>query len=166
LRKSTRYETRSYYRHKDPPQQPLPGQPARYRAGTVQFEEFQQQRVDVTGRRLGFDPTAATADAEWVKHRLARVQASLPNGYCGRPPQQHCPHPNACLSCPDFQTTPQFLPIHRRHRDDTLELIAVAERDGRTRQADNHRQVRDNLEQIIGALEAIKEDKDDRGGQG
>ena len=39
---------------------------------------------------------------------------SLPNGYCGRPPQQDCPHPNACLTCPDFQTTPEFLDIHRR----------------------------------------------------
>lgn len=120
------------------------------------FEEFQQQRVDITGRQLGFDPAAATADAEWVKHRLARVQASLPNGYCGRPPQQSCPHPNACLTCPDFQTTPQFLPIHRRQRGDTLELISLPERSGRTRQADNHRQVRDNLDQIIGALEAIE----------
>jgi hypothetical protein len=23
---------------------------------------------------------------------------TLPNGYCGRPPQQDCPHPNACLA--------------------------------------------------------------------
>ncbi len=125
-----------------------------------EFEQYQQQRVDVTGRRLEFDPSATTADAEWVKHRLARVQASLPNGYCGRP-LQNCPHPNACLTCPDFQTTPQFLAIHRRQRDDTLELIALAEGAGRTRQADNHRHVRDNLEQIIGALEAIKENDDD-----
>jgi hypothetical protein len=34
-----------------------------------------------------------TADAEFTKHNLSRMQASLPNGYCGRPPQQACPHP-------------------------------------------------------------------------
>ena len=31
-----------------------------------------------------------------------------------RPAQQDRPHPNACLTCPDFQTTPEFLQIHRR----------------------------------------------------
>jgi hypothetical protein len=59
------------------------------------FDDYQQRRVDVHGHRLDFDPDAAAADAEWVKHNLARVAASLPNGYCGRPPQQDCPHPNA-----------------------------------------------------------------------
>ena len=84
------------------------------------------------------------------------MQASLPNGYCGRPPQQDCPHPNACLTCPDFQTTPTFLPIHRRQRDATLELIDLATQRGNTRLAANHRQVADNLDQVITALEAIQ----------
>lgn len=61
------------------------------------FEEYCQQRVNVAGERIVYDPAAVTADAEWTKHNMARVQASLPNGYCGRPPQQDCPHPNACL---------------------------------------------------------------------
>lgn len=120
------------------------------------FDDYQQRRVDVHGHPLTFDPDAPSADAEWIKHNLARVQASLPNGYCGRPPQQDCPHPNACLTCPDFQTTPTFLPIHRRQRDDTLELIELAEQRGSTRLAANHRQVAANLERVIGALEAIE----------
>jgi len=91
------------------------------------------------------------------RHNLARVQANLPNGYCGRPPQQDCPHPNACLTCPDFQTTPTFLPIHRRQRGDTLELIELAEQRGNTRLATNHRQVLDNLDNVITALENIDE---------
>ena len=90
------------------------------------FDDYQRRRVDIHGARLDFDPNAPAAEAEWVKHNLARVAASLPNGYCGRPPQQDCPHPNACLTCPDFQTTPQFLPLHRRQRDDTLVLLAAA----------------------------------------
>ncbi len=73
------------------------------------FEEFCRQRVNTAGEHLDFEPDALTADAEWVKHNLSRVRDSLPNGYCGRPPQQDCPHPNACLTCPDFQTTPEFL---------------------------------------------------------
>ena len=74
-------------------------------------------------------------------------------------PQQDCPHPNACLTCPDFQTTPQFLPIHRRQRDGSLELLTAAEQAGNTRLADNHRdnhrQVATNLERTIDTLEAI-----------
>jgi integrase len=125
------------------------------------FDDFQRRRVDISGRRLGFDPDAPAADAEWVKHNLSRVAASLPNGYCGRPPQQDCPHPNACLTCPDFQTTPQFLPLHRRQHDDTLELLTAAEQAGNTRLAANHRQVADNLGQVIAALEQIDQEPPD-----
>lgn len=123
------------------------------------FDDYQRRRVDITGSRLDFDPEAPTADAEWVKHNLARVQASLPNGYCGRPPQQDCPHPNACLTCPDFQTTPQFLAVHRRQRDENRALLTAAEHNGRTRLVANHRQVEANLERIIRALETIDNDE-------
>ena len=119
------------------------------------FDEFCELRVKLTGERIVYDRTAETADAEWTKHNMTRVQASLPNGYCGRPPQQDCPHPNACLTCPDFQTTPAFLDIHRRQRDETRTLIATAENDGRFRLAANHRQVYDNLDQLIDTLEAL-----------
>lgn len=122
------------------------------------FDDYQRRRVDIHGDRLEFDPDAPAADAEWVKHNLARVAASLPNGYCGRPPQQDCPHPNACLTCPDFQTTPQFLSLHRRQRDDTLELVDVAEQAGKTRLAANHRHVADNLQRVIVALETIDQE--------
>ncbi len=119
------------------------------------FDEYCRQRVNLHGERILYDPAGVTADAEWTKHNMSRVQASLPNGYCGRPPQQDCPHPNACLTCPDFQTTPTFLDIHRRQRDETRMLIATAEADGRFRLAANHRHVHDNLNQLIDALEAI-----------
>jgi hypothetical protein len=78
------------------------------------FDNYQRQRVNIAGETIGYDPDAPTAAAEWVKHNLSRIRDSLPNGYCGRPPQQDCPHPNACLTCPDFQTTPEFLGTHRR----------------------------------------------------
>jgi len=119
------------------------------------FDDYCQQRVNLAGEHITYDPGALTAEAEWTKHNMARVQASLPNGYCGRPPQQHCPHPNACLTCPDFQTTPAFVDIHRRQRDQTRQLVATAEADGRFRLADNHRQVHDNLDRLIAALEDI-----------
>lgn len=125
------------------------------------FDAYSQTRVDITGRRLGFDPEAPTADAELVKHNLARVQASLPNGYCGRPPQQDCPQPNACLTCPDFQTTPEFLSVHRDQAARNLILIATADADGQFRLAANHRKVQDSLERIIPALQALTPPSDE-----
>ena len=89
----------------------------------AEFERYCQTRVDVEGQLLGFDPDAVTADAEWVKHRLSRAADTLPNGYCGRPPQQDCPHPNACLTCPDFQTTAEFLPVHHQQAELTRDLL-------------------------------------------
>jgi hypothetical protein len=128
----------------------------------AEFERYCQTRVDVEGRRLGFDPTAVTADAEWVKHRLARAADTLPNGYCGRPPQQDCPHPNACLTCPDFQTTAEFLPVHRQQAELTRELLSAAEAAGRQRQADNHRKVLISLDKIVTSLEALRPDEDNQ----
>jgi hypothetical protein len=121
-------------------------------------DRYQSQRVNITGQRIGYDPGAPTASAEWVKHNLNRVRDSLPNGYCGRPAQQDCPHPNACLTCPDFQTTPVFLQIHRRQAETNQRLIAQADAKGQTRLADNLRRVQASLDRIIPALEALDKD--------
>ena len=124
------------------------------------FDHYQRQRVNIAGQTPGYDPDAPTAAAEWVKHNLSRIRDSLPNGYCGRPPQQDCPHPNACLTCPDFQTTPEFPGTHRRQALTNLQLITRAEANGQTRLAANLRQVQGNLERIIPALEAIPADEE------
>jgi hypothetical protein len=71
-------------------------------------------------------------------------------------PQQDCPHPNACLTCPDFQTTPEFLDIHRRQSAASLRLIANADANGHSRIAGNLRQVQANLDKIIPALETLR----------
>ena len=111
----------------------------------------------------GYDPDALTADAEWVKHNISRIRDSLPNGYCGRPAQQDCPHPNACLTCPDFQTTPEFLDIHRRQADTNRKLIARADPlngQFRLRREPPLRQVQASAwsTRIIPALDALPED--------
>jgi integrase len=119
------------------------------------FDRYQQQRVNTAGEFLPFDPDGPTASAEWVKHNLSRVRDSLPNGYCGRPPQQECPHPNACLTCPDFQTTPEFLDVHRQQAGANRILIAQADAGGRFRLAANLRQVQVSLDRIVPALETL-----------
>jgi hypothetical protein len=128
---------------------------ARLHDATVrrEFEAFCATRVDADGRPLPYAVTAPTSEAEWVKHHLSRIQASLPNGFCGRPPKQGCPHPNACLTCPDFQTSVQFLPVHRAQADETRTLLRAAEQSARARLAENHRAVLGHLEAIIDTLE-------------
>jgi hypothetical protein len=123
------------------------------------FDRYQQQRVNISGEKIDYDPDAPTASAEWVKHNMNRVRDSLPNGFCGRPAQQDCPHPNACLTCPDFRTTPEFLEIHRRQAVTNRRLIAQADAKGHLRLAENLRQVQANLEQIIPALETLADDR-------
>ena len=122
------------------------------------FDRYQAQRVNISGQRIGYDPDAPTTSAEWVKHNLNRVRDSLPNGYCARPAQQDCPHPNACLTCPDFQTTPVFLEIHRRQAAANRTLIAQADANGQQRLAENLRRVQANLDRIIPALQALNSD--------
>ena len=124
------------------------------------FDRYQSQRVNIAGERVGYDADSPTASAEWVKQNLNRVRDSLPNGYCARPAQQECPHPNACLTCPDFQTTPEFLEAHRRQAATNRRLIAQADARGQFRLAENLHHVQANLERIIPALERI----DDRVG--
>ena len=144
----------------------MTGHYARVHDSTIReaFDRYQQQRVNTAGDLLGYDPDAPTATAEWVKHNLSRVRDSLPNGNCGRPPQQDCPHPNACLTCPDFQTTPEFLDVHRRQGTTNRRLIARADSNGQFRLAANLRQVQDSLERIIPALEALDDtDRHDDG---
>ena len=135
---------------------PLRQGPRRHHPGGVR--PLPAQRVDISGEPIGYHPDAATASAEWVKHNLNRVRDSLPNGYCGRPAQQDCPHPNACLTCPDFQTTPEFLQIHRRQAATNSHLIAQADAKGQLRLAENLRRVQANLDRIIPALEAFQDD--------
>jgi len=67
--------------------------------------ERYQQRITIRGELIALDPDGPFSDAAWAKENLARAKQTLPNGYCGLPLQQRCPHPNACLTCDNFLTT-------------------------------------------------------------
>jgi hypothetical protein len=75
------------------------------------------------------------------------------------------PNGAICATCPDFQTTPEFLDTHRRQATVNLRLITRAEANGQTRLAASLRQVQDSLERIIPALEAIPADEEPGDGQ-
>ena len=59
----------------------------------------------------------------------------------------------ACLTCPMFITTPQFLPQHHQQRQQVIQIISAAEARGQQRLAEMNRQVLGNLDQIIATLE-------------
>jgi integrase len=111
------------------------------------------RKVSADGQAVTIDPDGPLADAAWAKHRLSRATQALPNGYCSLPMVKTCPHANACLTCPMFVTTAEFLPHHREQHKQTLLLITAAEARGQTRLAEMNRQVATNLGKVITALE-------------
>jgi integrase len=126
---------------------------ARLNDDTVRRHWEAARKVNAEGETVRIDPNHTLAEAAWAKQRLGRATQSLPNGYCGLPVQKSCPHANACLTCPLFVTTADFLPQHRAQRQQTLELITAAEARGQTRLVEMNQQVATNLNKIITSLE-------------
>lgn len=114
-----------------------------------------QDRIDIQGDVIRLDPAGPLTDAAWALENLARAKQTLPNGYCGLPLQQTCPHPNACLTCDSFLTTIEFLPAHREQLDRTEQLIASATASGAQRLVEINEPVRVNLIRIIEGLDAL-----------
>ncbi|MBA2322744.1 MAG: tyrosine-type recombinase/integrase, partial [Pseudonocardiales bacterium] len=83
---------------------------ARLHDTTVRRHWEAARKVDITGQAVALAPAGPLAEAAWAKQRLGRATQALPNGFCGLPVQQSCPHANACLTCPMFLTTDEFLP--------------------------------------------------------
>lgn len=111
------------------------------------------RKVNATGSVVELDPDGPLAEAAWSKQRLGRTTQALPNGYCGLPVQKTCPHANACLTCPMFITTADFLPQHREHRTQVVQLISAAEARGQQRLAEMNTRVLGNLDRIIQTLD-------------
>jgi integrase len=106
------------------------------------------ERVNRRGERIEVLPAGVSTDAALLKERLSRAKQTLPNGYCGIPIQQQCPHPNACLSCDAFVTDESFRPLLVEQRARAQELAEGAAAEGHERLA----QI--NLADVA-ALEAI-----------
>jgi ferredoxin len=126
---------------------------ARLHDSTVRRHWEQARKVNIDGADVVLDPAGPLGDAAWAKQRLGRATQALPNGYCGLPVQKNCPHANACLTCPMFITTAEFLPQHRQQHQQVLQIISAAEARGQTRLTQMNRQVANNLGKIITALE-------------
>ena len=127
---------------------------ARLSDTTVRRHWEAARKVNARGETVTLDPAGPLAEAAWAKQRVGRATQALPNGYCGLPIVQTCPHANSCLTCPMFLTTTEFLPQHQAQHQQTLQIITAAEARGQTRLAEMNRQVAGNLGKIITALQA------------
>jgi len=126
---------------------------------------YRQPELRARIERLRERPSGApirerTSEAS-LRQRLRTVlddNQTLPNGFCGLPLQQSCPH-NACLTCDHFFTTPEHLPIHREQLDRTRMLLADAREHGQQRLIDMNEPVELNLVRIIDGLHRLDQEE-------
>ena len=137
---------------------------ARLSDKTVREHWERARKVNAEGKPVQISPDGPLGDAAWSKQRLSRATQALPNGYCELPMVRVCPHANSCLTCPMFVTTAEFLPQHHAQRQQTLQIITVAEANGQARVAEMNRQVSGNLDKIIASLEDGGEGKETAAG--
>ena len=126
---------------------------ARLHDTTVRRHWEAARKVDIAGALVAIDPAGPLAEAAWAKQRLGRATQALPNGFCGLPVQKTCPHANACLTCPVFITTPEFLPQHREQLELTRGIIERARQRGQLQVVEMNQRTADNLLTIITSLE-------------
>jgi hypothetical protein len=114
------------------------------------------QRVNIHGERIALPTESPLAQAAWMKDHIARAKQALPNGYCGLPLVQTCPHPNACLSCENFLTDATYQPIHAHQLAETQRLKATATAHGHTRLVELLQRDEDTLARILAGLDALE----------
>lgn len=88
------------------------------------YAQIRNDRFNKEYRDLGFigviqDDVGNIIDSEdKIISYDQRLMAQLPDGVCARPIKENvidCKKPNACLFCPKFITTPEFLNFHKDH---------------------------------------------------
>jgi integrase len=116
-----------------------------------------KQRVNAAGERVALTTPLIDDDAAWLKHQLARSKQTLPDGECGLPIQQTCPHPNACHSCPHFLTDERYRPVLQEQLVRAERRVGDAERAGHERAAEINRPDVLDLRRIIAGLDQLSE---------
>lgn len=114
------------------------------------------ERVNVRGERIALCFDGPDGEVAWVKERIARAKQALPNGYCGLPLVQTCPHPNACLSCDNFLTDPSFRQIHEDQLAQTRRLKGDAEANGHVRLVEVLERDEGALTRILTGLHSVE----------
>jgi hypothetical protein len=114
------------------------------------------ERVNIRGERIALPVGGPLEEAAWMKERIARAKQALPNGYCGLPLQQSCPHPNACLSCENFLTDCSFRRIHEQQLTHTRTLRERAEKNENMRLVELLEGDERSLRRILDGFDALE----------
>ncbi len=132
---------------------------ARMRDETVrQAVKRWHERVNIRGERIALPVDGPLEQAAWMKERIARAKQALPNGYCGLPLVQSCPHPNACLNCESFLTDGSFRAVHDQHQAETRRLLEKARTNNNLRLIEVLERDEHSLSRILEGLDAIEAD--------
>jgi integrase len=138
---------------------------ARMRDETIrQAVKRWHERINIRGERIALPIDGPLEQAAWMKERIARAKQALPNGYCGLPLQQSCPHPNACLSCESFLTDGSFRAVHQQHHAETSRLLEKAHKNNNVRLIEVLERDEQSLSRILDGLDQIDADHADTGG--
>jgi len=113
------------------------------------------ERVNICGERIAPPVDGPLQEAAWMKERTARAKQALPNGYCGLPLVQRCPHP--CLSCASFLTDGSLRAVHEQQHGEACRLLEKA-RKHNLRLIDVFARDEQSLSRILEGLEAIEAD--------
>lgn len=114
-----------------------------------------KERVNSAGERVELFTPEITDEAAWLKHQLARSKQTLPDGECGLPIQQSCPHPNKCHSCPSFLTGERYRPVLEEQLERAEDKVAKAEAAGHERAAEINRPDVLDLRRILAGLDRL-----------
>jgi integrase len=117
-----------------------------------------KERVNAAGERVALTTPLIDDDAAWLKHQLARAKQTLPDGECGLPIQQRCPHPNACHSCPHFLTDERYRPVLEEQLQRAERRVSDAQRAGHERLAEINRPDVLDLQRILAGLDRLRDD--------
>ncbi|HUO72473.1 MAG TPA: tyrosine-type recombinase/integrase [Solirubrobacteraceae bacterium] len=116
------------------------------------------ERVNIRGERIELPTDGPLEQAAWMKERIARAKQALPNGYCGLPLVQSCPHPNACLGCESFLTDDSFRAVHEQQQAETRRLLEKARKQGSVRLIEVLERDEQSLTRILEGIDQIEAD--------
>lgn len=129
------------------------------------YAKIRNDRLTAEYKKLGFigvvKPSISTIKDQEGKNLSTEKKfvIQLPDGACSKPLEKkvaNCKQPNACLFCPKFLTTPEYLEVHKDHlerlRADKLRYM------GEDLFGNEYvlNQTEKTLEDIIGRLESLK----------
>ncbi|MDQ6783981.1 MAG: site-specific integrase [Actinomycetota bacterium] len=118
------------------------------------FDKY-RERVTSEGKVVVYKPDSPMTEGMRLNDRLKRARQTLANGYCARPLQTDCIHPNFCYGCSQFASDVTFLPVLRGQRDRARAIRDQCVEEGREKWAERNNRDIAALEPIIATLEDL-----------